>query len=75
MQKMKEELLNEGISEEKFLGSIRYSTVVSSAKNEGIMLNELGNKYSQNVMNDFREVASEIFERVGEWIQGNGIRF
>jgi cellulose biosynthesis protein BcsQ len=66
LDKMKNELLRYGIPENKLIGEIRYSTTVSTSKNEGIMLNRIDNKYTKNVMNDIREVSNRIFDKIGE---------
>jgi len=60
LEEFKQDLIRSGISEEKILSSIRYSDIVSSTKNEQVMLNQFKNKYAENVMNDFRNVVSEI---------------
>jgi len=55
------ELINEGIPKEKILSTIRYSDVISSSKNEKIMLNEYqANKYAKKILGDFKQVATEI---------------
>lgn len=55
------ELIGDGIPEEKILSTIRYSDVISSSKNERTMLNEYkANKYAQKIMGDFKQVATEI---------------
>ncbi|TVY07338.1 ParA family protein [Paenibacillus cremeus] len=66
LDKIKEELISKGIPPEKFIGDIRYSTTVSTSKNDGIMLNSVNNKYTQNVMNDIRNVSQKIFAQIGE---------
>ncbi|MDQ1914411.1 ParA family protein [Paenibacillus sp. GD4] len=66
LDQMKSELVEYGIMESKFIGDIRYSTTVSTSKNEGIMLNTLDNKYTKNVMNDIRSVSNTIFTKIGE---------
>lgn len=66
LNQMKDELQQYGIMESKFIGDIRYSTTVSTSKNEGIMLNTLDNKYTKNVMNDIRDVSNAIFHRLSE---------
>lgn len=65
LKMFKDNLIQKGISEEKILGSIRYSQKVSTTKNEGVMLNELSDKYSQNIMNDMRDVSNKVFANVG----------
>lgn len=68
LAKMKNQLIEYGIDQNKLIGEIRYSTTVSTSKNEGIMLNQVDNKYTKNVMNDIREVSNQIFSRIREEI-------
>lgn len=56
-----QDLINQGIPKEKFLSQIRYSDIISSSKNENVMLNDLfKNKYAKKIMSDFKQVAVEI---------------
>lgn len=64
MKVMKDEMIEKGVEEGKFLGDIRYSTTVSTSKNEGLLLSELENKYTKNIMEDFRSVANNAFKRI-----------
>ncbi|MFE5324719.1 ParA family protein [Paenibacillus sp. NPDC056579] len=68
LKNMKDELVKYGIMESKFVGEIRYSTTVSTSKNEGIMLNAIDNKYTMNVMNDIRKVSNTIFDKIVEGV-------
>ncbi|CAN7765143.1 hypothetical protein LJR153_007225 [Paenibacillus sp. LjRoot153] len=64
LERMKKELIQYGIDQHKLIGEIRYSTTVSTSKNEGIMLNRIDNKYTKNVMNDIRVVSNRIFSKI-----------
>lgn len=64
MRAMKDEMIQKGVGADKFLGDIRYSTTVSTSKNEGLLLSELENKYTKNIMEDFRIVANNAFKRM-----------
>jgi cellulose biosynthesis protein BcsQ len=64
MEMFKNRLIKNGISKGKILGSIRYSQKISTTKNEGIMLNELIDKYSLGVMSDITAISEKVFARV-----------
>lgn len=67
------ELVDGGIPKEKFLAQIRYSDMISSSKNENMMLNEYkNNKYAKKIMGDFKEVAQEIDSILNKGVHVNG---
>jgi chromosome partitioning protein len=53
-----------GIPEDKSIGAIRYSTIVSTCKNDGILLHDVESKYARNVMSDFRKVGHTLFGKL-----------
>lgn len=61
LEMFRNRLLDKGIHEEKLLGSIRYSQKVSTSKNEGVLLSELGDKWSVNIMEDIRLISNKVF--------------
>lgn len=64
LEEMVKEMKEKNIGERKFLSNVRFSDLVSTSKIEGIMLNELENKYAQNTMEDFRKVTTEVLKRL-----------
>jgi cellulose biosynthesis protein BcsQ len=64
LEMFRNRLIKKGIQEEKILGSIRYSQKVSTSKNDGVMLNELEDVWSKNVMEDMRIISNKVFSIV-----------
>ncbi|MFC5602447.1 ParA family protein [Sporosarcina koreensis] len=55
------ELVDEGIPEEKFLSWVRHSDIVTTSKNEKMMLKDYkNNKYAKKLIKDFEQVAKEV---------------
>lgn len=62
LKSMEKELTEKGIN--PLFPSIRYTDVISTSKNDGLMLNEINNKYAIRVMEDFNGVRDELFRRL-----------
>jgi cellulose biosynthesis protein BcsQ len=73
LEEMIKEMKEKNISDSKFLTNVRFSDLVSTSKNEGIMLNELENKYAQNTMEDFRIVTTEVLKRLKVELKQNEV--
>lgn len=63
LEMFRNRLIEKGIPEEKILGSIRYSQKVSTSKNEGIMLHDLKDVWSKNIMEDIRNISNKVLLR------------
>lgn len=62
LEDMKKELSENGIN--ALFPVVRYTDVISTTKNENVMLNETENLYAKRVMQDFHEVKDELLKRL-----------
>lgn len=62
LETMIDSFISKGVKRENILSRIRYSTTVSTAKNEKISLEELAKKntYAKNVVNDFVDLTDKL---------------
>ena len=64
LKRMEEEFIDLGMAKDVILSRIRYSDVVSTMKNDNIILNQTENKYAKKIMNDYRVVTKEVIAKL-----------